>query len=199
MLDAGWVEEELVLADTMIAGHIKANWGALEATLHTGWPGVSEQIDSRGFMFGLSVSADPGHAYVQEGVLTARGRTQGEALLASLHARCQTIALHKDAVGQRLDAWRQAEAQQDRTLQSERAPLLERRREIRAALKSGAMPHHAYQSLLMTLNRQFGEVDARDVAARSANADSLREWCTAKLGMPIEARFLERWFDMIAA
>lgn len=199
MLDAHWVEEDLVLADNTISGHIRANWGALEATLHSGWPGVSEQIDSRGFMFGLGVSADPERGYTREGALTAHGRTQGEALLSSLHARCQAIAMHSDAVAQRLDAWRRSEGQQDQVLQAERAPLLARRREIKADLASGALTHQAHQSLRMPLNQQLEETGARDAAARRTAADSLREWCIAELGMPIEAAFLVRWFDIIVA
>lgn len=201
MLDTEWIEGHVTEAagNPPAAGRLRCNWGTIEVTLLGGWPGVSDRIVSAGGAFAHRVNSDPEQGYTRDGAITARGMELGLQLLASLRARCQAIAANAEAVAARLQAYRQECDAHKQTAALERAPLLARRTELKAGLKSGALTDEAYQPLLATLAREFDDIDARCTAAQRSAMDGVREWCIVQLGVPIDTEFLERWFDTIVA
>lgn len=195
MLESTWLDEEIavVSGDKSISGRTRVNWRTIEVTLLSGWPGVNDRISSSPSRQALRMSADPNQAYVHDGRITARGRKKATDLLADLYARCVAIQMNGDEVGAKLDEYRR-HIDTFRSLVDEAVELAIKARQP----KRPSRPNEAAPSGHAALNRNSSErIGAIRRKAEREAAKKVRDWCAAKLGMPVEVRFLNRWYDTI--
>lgn len=192
-VSGNWIEWPVtVMVDGVEAtGVARAKWNDLVLTTKTPFPGLSDRDCRNGVFFGMATRAHPEKRFVRNDQPTPTGRQIAEDMLARL---CRD-ALAVDRCRKEISRYiKDAEARLAviaADVGVQRAPLLDRRAELRRAHKEGWVEQQPYQIELQEVEDALAGIGLERKAAEEAIDKAARDWSEATIGRGVPLATLQ--------
>jgi hypothetical protein len=177
-LEADWVERPLAItvAGRSVTGLARANWGALEVSITGPIRYWTRRRDARGWAFALCVHVEPEQRFARGGQLTARGRREGERMLADMYLDWLAVSSQQGAVDVECRRTEQRLNELNEAFAARRQPLLRSRLALRQAFKASELTQSDHQRLRKENQKKLNQLECDRQQAEGTVQGEFAQW-----------------------